>query len=87
MTLPLIHALAHSPDRLRLAALARQGARGEGDVAEVRGILGASGSFAYAEQKAKTFVADALEGIKGLPSCEAKEALTSMASFVMERQA
>lgn len=87
MTLPVIHALTHSPERSRLADIAKDRAHGDGDVEEVRGILGQAGSFAYAESVARRLIGDAVESLNRLPACEARDALLSMASFVVERHA
>lgn len=86
LTLPVIHALANSPDRERLEDIARAGAADDGAVEEVRGILGRSGSIAYAEATAKRLVDDAIDSLHRLPDCDAREALVSMASFVVQRQ-
>lgn len=47
VSLPVVHALTHSPDRARLAELYRQPALDDAAVAEVLAILDAAGSRAY----------------------------------------
>lgn len=85
LTLPVIHGLTHATDpRLRDIAQGRAG--GEGDMEELKDILGRSGSFAYAEGMARRFVGDAVRNLSLLPECDAREALLSMADFVVERE-
>lgn len=85
ITLPLIHAFLTSPQKKRLERLALSGAGGV-DVEEVTGILGQSGSFDYAENLALDYVQQAKSTLLGLPACPAREALLSMANFVLERK-
>lgn len=85
ITLPLIHAFLTSPQKKRLERLALSGAGGV-NVEEVTGILGQSGSFDYAENLALDYVQQAKSTLLGLPACPARDALLSMANFVLERK-
>jgi len=89
LTLPLIHGLVNSqePERTRLTKLATARAAGQDEWAEMQSILGRSGSFAYAQDVAFRLVREAADSLGVLPANEAREALLSMASYVVEREA
>ena len=89
LTLPLIHALLNSeePEKTRLAKLAQSGGGGQSEWSELQSILGRAGSFAYAQNVAQRLVTEAVDSLGVLPANEAKEALLSMASYVVEREA
>ena len=53
----------------------------------MQSILGRSGSFAYAQNVAQRLVREAVDSLDVLPPTEAREALLSMASYVVEREA
>lgn len=86
LTLPVIHALKNSPhaEELRSMIVARN--VGDGEIARVKEILEAAGSFHYARQKAAEHLAAAVSALEQLPELETRSALGVLADFVINRQ-
>jgi octaprenyl-diphosphate synthase len=88
MTLPLIHALEHSPtdQRSRLAELlagpasARQAALGEATA-----IIDQCGGFTYARQGADTLIDAALQSLQSFKPCDSRDTLEALAHYVLSR--
>ncbi len=89
MTLPLIYTLRQDSGKggkiLRglLAATPEERSK---SFTDGRAIMEAAGGFAYAGQKAKDLIAEALEGLDIFPSSPAKDILTILAAYVLERK-
>lgn len=86
LTLPVIHALQHSPHREELQAIIQTRDISDGDVQRVKEILEAAGSFAYARQKADEHLARAVESLNRVPTLATREGLQTLADFVINRQ-
>ncbi len=86
ITLPVIHGLKASQRRSELRSIA-EGSEVSGDsVRTVREILERAGSFTYAEDLAKNFIAQAKQSLQALCDLPARTSLLAMADFVLERQ-
>ncbi|MFH1023751.1 MAG: polyprenyl synthetase family protein [Planctomycetota bacterium] len=86
LTLPIIHLLrtAGPGERGRFENLIRAVAR-DGCVVGLRSLLVERGSFAYAEGRARTFVADAVRALDGAPEGSSHACLGDLARMVVER--
>jgi octaprenyl-diphosphate synthase len=85
LTLPLIHFLRTAPAEHRslLRALLTDA---EPDRAEkIRNLIIPSQSLEYARNQARTLIAQAQKALRTLPDSDARRALETMASFVVER--
>jgi heptaprenyl diphosphate synthase len=87
VTLPIIHALHHSPEAARIRELALSGDVSDEDIRFVNHALLASGSFHYATQTAEAYIARARSALEDVPEGETKRVLGQMADFVLARQA
>jgi octaprenyl-diphosphate synthase len=87
VTLPVIRALAADggAHRAGIAALLRRRDLGPADKAWLRDVLGASGAFAYANEKALEFADKAVSFLDRFPACPPREALGRIARFVVAR--
>lgn len=88
VTLPVIHALASSPepDRRRLEALLNSGGDGHPDAAaEVGRILARCGSIEHALRVARSHAVRAAASLAHLPSSPARDSLMALVEFVTER--
>lgn len=86
MTLPLIHFLATADDVRRAAMLATIERPNEQRGRAVAAMLRNSDSLAYARDAAAGRVAAALAALDGLAPSAARDALATMAEFVLERR-
>jgi geranylgeranyl diphosphate synthase type I len=87
-TLMVIHCLDHArgADRERLVELLHRGqAKSDGEVSEVVDLLEAHGSLAFARAFARELILQARTYLKAMPPSHAREALSSMADFFLER--
>lgn len=85
-TLPTIHCLAHGEPAVakRLAAVLGNGSiAGSG---EIRECLQQTGSIEYAIDHAQNLVSRAARQLESLPTSLARDALTSLAEFIVRRQ-
>lgn len=86
LTLPVIHALQHSPKREELGQIIATHQISDADVDRVKVILEEAGSFAYAHQKADEHLAQAVEALNRVPTLSSRTALQTLADFVINRQ-
>jgi len=84
-TLPLIHALQHSPApvRARLRAIIEQG--DPAGFPDVLAAITACGSIGYSREIAETYARRAVEALQGLPPSPALRALEGLASYSVSR--
>jgi len=85
-TLPLIHAMAHSPPatRARLREIVREGDAGA--FAEVLAAIEAAGSLAYSRQRARQYADAAAAALSGLAANPALAALRGLAEYAVLRR-
>ena len=84
-TLPLIHALSHSPpgQQARLKTIVLEGeARG---FPEVLAAIESCGSLAYSQRIAQRYAASAVEALAPLAPGEARDALAGLAHYALSR--
>lgn len=85
LTLPTLHGLAnakgHSADQLRALIVGQDSA----DRERLHEMLVASGSLDYALAVAGEYVAEARAQLELLPSSDARDSLTAMADFILQR--
>jgi heptaprenyl diphosphate synthase len=86
LTLPVIHALKHSPDAAELKAVIETRTITDADIARVKEILEAAGSFAYAREKADDHLARAVAELDHIPELATRSGLQVLADFVINRQ-
>lgn len=86
LTLPVLHALAHSPQRGRLAELVRRRELDDTEVAEVRALAARSGGIDYAYRLAQGFTRRALEALAALPTGPHRQSLAALAEYLVERE-
>ncbi len=86
MTLPLIHLLAHckKKEKEMLIKLIQDG-KPEKDLTSILKLMEVYGSIAYAQKKAALFVRKAKEKLKIFPSSTHKQALHTVAGYVVSR--
>lgn len=84
MTMPMVHALQHSPQRATLHGML--GGRLAGDLEMARAFLEEAGSFDYTLQIARSEADNALQALSILPPSPFKDGLSAMARFALERQ-
>ena len=84
-TLPLIHAMAHSPDgvRARLREIVEAGDAAA--MPEVLVAIGATGGIGYSEGRARHYAALAEQALEGLPAGEWLDALRGLARYAVAR--
>ncbi len=85
LTLPVLHALAHSPQRLRLTELVRRRELDEAEVAEIGRLARRAGGVAYAYRMARDYTRGALAALEQVPAGPHREALSALAEYLMER--
>ncbi len=85
VTLPVLYALIHSPQRRRIAEIIRGRAVGDREVAEIRALLERCGGFHYAFKVAERYTAHARRCLNRLPAGPARDALEGMADYLMQR--
>lgn len=86
LTMPVIHALSHSPQAGQLRTLIETRNVTDADVESVKRVLEETGSFAYAREKADMHLARAVAALGEAPALETREALQTLADFVINRQ-
>lgn len=86
LTMPVIHALSHSPHADRLHALIETRNVTDADVEWVKTVLHEAGSFTYAREKADMHLAQAVAALGEATSLETRESLHVLADFVINRQ-
>jgi len=86
MTLPLIHLLANCRKKEKEALIALiQSGKPEKDLSSILELMEQYGSIAYAQKKANAFVKKAKEKLRIFPDSVHKEALKTVASYVVSR--
>lgn len=86
LTLPVIHALAHSPRAPQLREIIASRTIGEAEIARVKEILEAAGSFEYARRQADQHLRQALAELGKVPDLTSRQTLRVLADFVINRQ-
>ncbi|HEY3316122.1 MAG TPA: polyprenyl synthetase family protein [Bacillota bacterium] len=85
LTLPVIYALAHSPDRARLEALIKSRSFNNGQLEEALEVVRKSGGVEYTLKTAAGYVDRAKVRLEGLPDRPTKGTLLSLADFMANR--
>lgn len=85
LTLPIIYALRHSPRREQIEDMIGRTGLGDQDILVLREQLRQCNAFRYTRDVAAGFVNGALETLKYLPESAPREALASVAEFVLNR--
>lgn len=86
LTMPVIHALAHSPRSDELRGIINARNMGEAEVAKVHEYLEAAGSFEYARNRARTYLNRACDALDKVPDLRSQPTLLLLAEFVINRQ-
>jgi heptaprenyl diphosphate synthase len=86
LTLPVIHALKHSPHAAELRAMIATGAISDADITRVKAILEEAGSFTYAREAADRHLANAVAELDKVPELTSRPMLQVLADFVINRQ-
>lgn len=86
LTLPVIHALKHSPRAAELRAIIETREISDSDIEHVKEILDAAGSFTYAREKADFHLASAVAELERIPELATRSGLQVLADFVINRQ-
>ncbi|MEW8978745.1 MAG: polyprenyl synthetase family protein [Symbiobacterium sp.] len=86
LTLPVIHALHHSPMRGELREIIGTRSIGAAEVERVKEILAASGSFDYAREKAREHIDRAVRALERVPTLTTRPVLKTLADFVVNRK-
>lgn len=85
VTLPVLYALTHSPQRRRIAEVIQGREVGDREVAEVRTLIERCGGFHYAYRMAERYTTHARRCLDLVPDTPAREALEAMAEYLMQR--
>lgn len=85
VTLPVLYALTHSPQKRRIAEVIRGRSVGDREVAEIRALVERCGGFHYAYKVAERYTAHARRCLERLPAVPARDALQGMADYLMQR--
>ena len=86
MTLPLIHLLAHCTKKEKDALIALiQGGKPQKDLSSILELMERYGSIAYAQKKASLFVKKAKNKLQIFPDSVHKQALHTVADYVVAR--
>lgn len=86
LTLPVIHALQHSPHAAELRTLIQTRTISDTDIVRVKEILEEAGSFTYAREKAQMHLAKAVDELNRVPELATRTGLQVLADFVINRQ-
>lgn len=86
ITIPIIYALEHSPNRQRLVEIIEKKEKSEAEILEAIKLIDESGSFDYSFELAGKYVAKAKKQLAKLPDVPTKETLTTIADFVNYRK-
>jgi heptaprenyl diphosphate synthase len=85
-TLPVLHALASTdPADARLQELLRSDLRSDADLAEALGLLRAHDAMRLAREQTQQVAVSAQEALAALPPSDAKDALSALATGVVDR--
>ncbi len=85
ITLPVLHALANSPQGRRIAEVVVGGRLGDAEVEEIRALVEEAGGLQYAYQVAERFTREARLALSPLPAGPAREALAALADALIHR--
>lgn len=85
LTLPVLYALEHSPERDRLLSCIHPQIS-DAEAQEAIRIVKASGGLEYARRMADRYMEKCLEHLKTLPAIEARAQLEGIAHFINERE-
>ncbi len=86
MTLPIIYALTHSPQKERLLELVQLREKSEEQVEEAIELIKASGAIEYSFNLSDRFIRKALEQLAKLPDVPVRDTLGLIASFINLRR-
>lgn len=86
LTLPVIHALKHSPHAAELRSMIETRQIGDAEIDRVKVILEEAGSFRYAREQADIHLNRALAELEHLPELSTRADLQVLADFVINRQ-
>lgn len=86
LTLPVIHALQHSPRAPQLREIIAGRNIGDSEIARVKEILEAAGSFEYARRQADQHLHHAVSELNKAPGLATRQTLHVLADFVINRQ-
>jgi len=86
VTLPLIHALRHSPQRDRLKKILDDGGKGPEDVKEACEIIVSGGGIEYSNKIVQRYIDNAKRQLDRLPDITARHTLYTVAEFISIRK-
>lgn len=85
ITLPVIYALEHSPEKERLRELVTKQDKSEKEVQETIGLIKASGAIDYSFDIANKYLVKAKHELDKLPNVKTKKTLTRIANYIGKR--
>ena len=86
VTLPLIHALRHSPQRERLYEILALVEKSPGEVEEACGIIISGGGIEYSNKVVQKYIENAKKQLDRLPDIPARQTLYTVAEFISIRK-
>lgn len=86
VTLPLIYALKHSPQRDMLAEMVTREDKGEDEVKEACRLIVSCGGVDYANRVVQKYITRAREQLASLPDVPARQTLDTLAEFISIRK-
>lgn len=86
LTLPVLHALAHSGHAAELRRMIATRSIDDGVLARIRTILEEAGSLQYARSRAEEYLARAYAQLEKVPELASRQTLKRIANFVVNRQ-
>ncbi|MCL5057935.1 MAG: polyprenyl synthetase family protein [Actinobacteria bacterium] len=86
VTLPLIHALRHSPQRDRLNEILAAGEKSPGEIEEACGIIVSGGGIEYSNRIVERYIDNAKRQLDRLPDVPARQTLSTVAEFISIRK-
>ncbi|MCL6610638.1 MAG: polyprenyl synthetase family protein [Peptococcaceae bacterium] len=86
VTLPLIYALKHSPERERLAEIVTGEEKSGEEISEACELILSCGGVEYAGRVAQKYVDNARDELKSLPDIPARRTLETVAEFISVRK-
>jgi heptaprenyl diphosphate synthase len=86
VTLPLIHALKHSPQRDRLEKILAGGEKNQEEIEEACGIIIESGGIDQSNRIVQRYIENAQHQLDRLPDIPARETLHTVAEFIRIRK-
>ena len=87
VTLPVIHALHHAPEADEILSMLAARRVDDDEVERVRDIAERAGSVSYARTRAVELAREAQARLVGLPASVARDTLSSLAAYLVERSA